>query len=188
MLTLSRKVDECKPLHGGRAVVLRVTRVGGGGGGGGSGGGGGGSTEPGQCRAVQVGSIKTRVESAWFQRLKLKHDVLLSSFAFKFKLRRYTKELEEARAEMTRMHAASAADAKVDEAKAEAAEARAEAAAAAMEVAHLQGVNAKLAASQEMSAVADGERAAAKATRRGLTFLPVSAQPVPILMQNTPLK
>ena len=30
------------------------------------------------------------VDSAWFQRLKLKCDELLSSFAFKFNLRRYT--------------------------------------------------------------------------------------------------
>ena len=41
---------------------------------------------------MQVGSIKTRVESApgvCNQRLKLKYDKLLSSFAFKFNLRRY---------------------------------------------------------------------------------------------------
>jgi hypothetical protein len=43
-------------------------------------------------RAVQVDSIKTRVESAFGvckQRLKLKYDKLLSSFAFKFNLRHY---------------------------------------------------------------------------------------------------
>jgi hypothetical protein len=40
---------------------------------------------------VQVASIKTRVETAaWFQRLKLKYDKMLSSFAFKFNLRRYS--------------------------------------------------------------------------------------------------
>ena len=39
---------------------------------------------------MQVDGIKTRVESAaWFQRLKLKYDDLLSSFAFKFNLRHY---------------------------------------------------------------------------------------------------
>jgi hypothetical protein len=41
---------------------------------------------------VQVDSIKTRVESAYGvcnQRLKLKYDKLLSSFAFKFNLRHY---------------------------------------------------------------------------------------------------
>jgi hypothetical protein len=45
-----------------------------------------------QGRAVQVDSIKTRVESADifnFQRLKLSCDELLSSFAFNFTLRRY---------------------------------------------------------------------------------------------------
>ena len=40
-------------------------------------------------------------ESAWYQRLILKHDKLLSSFAFSFKLRRYSKAREEA-AERTR--------------------------------------------------------------------------------------
>ena len=48
--------------------------------------------EPG--RAVQVDSIKTRVESAfghlWFQRLKLKHDEPLSNFAFNCNLRHYS--------------------------------------------------------------------------------------------------
>jgi hypothetical protein len=41
---------------------------------------------------VQVDSIKTRVESAYGvcnQRLKLKYDKLLSTFAFKFNLRHY---------------------------------------------------------------------------------------------------
>jgi hypothetical protein len=40
--------------------------------------------------AVQVDSIKIRVESAaWFQRLKLKYN-MLSSFAFTFNLRHYS--------------------------------------------------------------------------------------------------
>ena len=45
---------------------------------------------------MQVDSIKTRVDSApgfWFQRLKLKYDELLSSFAFNFNWRRYTKKM-----------------------------------------------------------------------------------------------
>jgi len=42
---------------------------------------------------VQVDSIKPRVESScgvYNLRLKLKYDILLSSFAFKFNLRRYS--------------------------------------------------------------------------------------------------
>ena len=39
--------------------------------------------------AAQVDSIKTSVESAWFQRLKLKCDEVLSRFAFNLNLRRY---------------------------------------------------------------------------------------------------
>jgi len=42
--------------------------------------------------AVQVDSIKTRVESAYGvckRRLNLQHDEMLSNFAFKFNLRRY---------------------------------------------------------------------------------------------------
>jgi hypothetical protein len=33
--------------------------------------------------------VKTRIESAWFRRLKLKHDKLLSNFAFNFNFRPY---------------------------------------------------------------------------------------------------
>jgi len=43
---------------------------------------------------VQAGSIKTRVETwklLWFHRLKLDSDEPLSNFAFKFKMRRYSK-------------------------------------------------------------------------------------------------
>jgi len=40
----------------------------------------------GRCKLKPV---ETRVESAWFQRLKLKYDTPVSEFAFKFKLRRY---------------------------------------------------------------------------------------------------
>jgi len=41
----------------------------------------------GQCRLTLV---EGRVQSAWFQVLKLKHDKLLSTFAFNFNLRHYT--------------------------------------------------------------------------------------------------
>ena len=34
--------------------------------------------------------VETRVQSAWFQRLKLKYDKLLSSFAFEFNWRQYS--------------------------------------------------------------------------------------------------
>ena len=43
---------------------------------------------------MQVASIKNRVVSCkclWFQRLKLEYHKLLSTFAIKFNLRRYTK-------------------------------------------------------------------------------------------------
>jgi len=40
-------------------------------------------------RAVQVDPKLTRVDRAWFRRLKLKCDETLSNFAFKFNLRRY---------------------------------------------------------------------------------------------------
>jgi len=36
--------------------------------------------------------VDTRVECACFQRMKLKHDKLLSSFAFTFNLRPYVKD------------------------------------------------------------------------------------------------
>jgi len=41
-------------------------------------------------RAVQVGPIKPKSKSPGTKRLKLKYHKLLSSFAFKFNLRRYT--------------------------------------------------------------------------------------------------
>jgi hypothetical protein len=40
----------------------------------------------GRCKLKRV---ESRVESAWFERLKLRYDKLLSSFAFNFNLRRY---------------------------------------------------------------------------------------------------
>ena len=43
--------------------------------------------EVGRCRLKRV---ETRVESAWFQRLKLGYDEPLSNFAFILNLRRYT--------------------------------------------------------------------------------------------------
>jgi len=41
-------------------------------------------------RRCNSNPVDTRVESAWFQRSKLAHDNLLSSFAFKFNLHHYT--------------------------------------------------------------------------------------------------
>ena len=41
-------------------------------------------------RAVQVDPIKPTLKAPGTKRLKLKYDELLSSFAFKFNLRRYT--------------------------------------------------------------------------------------------------
>jgi hypothetical protein len=43
----------------------------------------------GRCR---LNPLKPRVESAWFQRLKLGYDEPLSRFAFNFDLRRYIKD------------------------------------------------------------------------------------------------
>jgi hypothetical protein len=49
---------------------------------------------PGATRSMvgrrKVKLVETSVESAWFQRWKLKYDKLLSSVAFSFNLRRYT--------------------------------------------------------------------------------------------------
>jgi len=42
--------------------------------------------------AVQVDPIKPTLKAPGTKRLKLKHDEPLSNFAFKFNLRRYTKE------------------------------------------------------------------------------------------------
>ena len=39
----------------------------------------------------RLNRVDSHVESAWFKRLKLRYDKLLSSFAFNFNLRRYTK-------------------------------------------------------------------------------------------------
>jgi hypothetical protein len=50
-----------------------------------------------QGRAVKLDSIKIRAESAYGvcnQRLRLKYDKLLSSFAFKFNLRHYIKDVK----------------------------------------------------------------------------------------------
>jgi hypothetical protein len=43
---------------------------------------------------VQVASIKTRVECAWFQRLKLQYSEALSNIAFNFNVRRYNQDFE----------------------------------------------------------------------------------------------
>ena len=52
---------------------------------------GGGGQGSGQGRAVQVDPIKPTLKPPGTNRLKLKCDILLSNFAFKFNLRRYTK-------------------------------------------------------------------------------------------------
>jgi len=76
-------VDECKPLAGG--AVGEGPAVG-------SGGAGHGGV-PG--RAVQVDPIKPTLKPPGTKRLKLKFDVLLSTFAFKINLRRYNLGIEE---------------------------------------------------------------------------------------------
>ena len=63
-------MDECKPLAVGRAGRVAAWPQGG---------------------AVQVGPMKPILKPPRSKRLKLKYDVLLSYFAFKFNLRRYTK-------------------------------------------------------------------------------------------------
>ena len=66
-------MDECKPLECGAAADTEfLVKLG---------------------RAVQVDSIKTRVESAYGvcnQRLKVRYHKLLSAFAFNFNMRRYS--------------------------------------------------------------------------------------------------
>jgi hypothetical protein len=81
LLTLSRKVDECC------APAVRPP--------------GAGVQQPQtekQGRAVQLQPYQTHVESAWNEQrsvLRLKYDDLLSSFAFKLKLRRYSTMMAE---------------------------------------------------------------------------------------------
>ena len=48
----------------------------------------------GQGRAVQVDPINATLRAPGTERLKLNYEELLSNFGFKFKLRRYNKELE----------------------------------------------------------------------------------------------
>ena len=43
-------------------------------------------------RPVQVDPIKPTLKAPGTKRLKLKHDILLSSFSFNFNVRRYTEE------------------------------------------------------------------------------------------------
>jgi hypothetical protein len=65
---LSSNVNECKALPRGPRHFVVV---------------------PDQCMAVQVDSVRTRVESAyeWFQRLKIQYDEPLANFASNFNLR-----------------------------------------------------------------------------------------------------
>jgi len=78
-LTLSRKVDECKPLgFGGWINVVRRRR---------------GRAAVGRRhhgRAVQVDPIRPMLKAPGCERLKVTCDDLLSMFAFNFNLRRYT--------------------------------------------------------------------------------------------------
>ena len=71
MLTLSRKLDECKALPGGHVLQQPLL--------------------PHQGTAVQVDPIKLVLKEPGTVRLKLCHGKLLSSFAFESNLRRYTK-------------------------------------------------------------------------------------------------
>jgi hypothetical protein len=48
---------------------------------------------PAQGRAVQVAPIRPKLKAPGTKRLKLTHDLPLSNFAFKFNLRRYSKEV-----------------------------------------------------------------------------------------------
>jgi hypothetical protein len=65
---------------------------------GGSGGGGGGLG-----RAVQVDPLKPALKAPRSERLKPEHQELLSIFAFKSNLRRYTWELEQQREQLNAM-------------------------------------------------------------------------------------
>ena len=49
-----------------------------------------GTARAGRGKAVQVDPIKPKLKAPGAKRLKLKCDILLSIFAFKFNLRRYT--------------------------------------------------------------------------------------------------
>jgi len=75
-------VDECKPLLRGRGRLVRPP-----------GNGAHPAPEAGdQGEAVQVNPMKPKLKTPGSERLKLKCDHPLSRFAFKFNLRRYTKE------------------------------------------------------------------------------------------------
>jgi len=78
-LMLSCEVSESKPLAGGGHGGRRHQRRAGAGGGG-----------RGHGRRVQVDPIKAKLKPPGTKRLKPSYDVLLSSSAFKFNLRRYS--------------------------------------------------------------------------------------------------
>ena len=90
-LKLSCEVDECKPLGGGVRREQRAPP------------GAGHARQPG--RAVQVDPMKPTLKPPGTKRLKLKCDVPLSSFAFKFNSRRVNQMAEELH---TRLHAHAA--------------------------------------------------------------------------------
>jgi len=73
VLTLSRKVDECKPLAAG---LLRVQAAG-------------------RGRAAQVDPLQPKLEPPGISSSKLKYDKSLSKFAFTFNLRRYAVAVSE---------------------------------------------------------------------------------------------
>jgi len=86
VLMLSKIVDECTPLAVGRARplqqlgrVLPVHR----------------NADEAPGRAVQVDPIKPTLKAPGTERLKLKHEELLSHFGYKFKMRRYSLDIGE---------------------------------------------------------------------------------------------
>jgi hypothetical protein len=73
VFTESRKVDGCKPLDGGCVRVLGA----------------------GQGGAVHVEPMKSVLKAPGTKRFNRKYDVLLSSLAFSFNLRRYNQDRHE---------------------------------------------------------------------------------------------
>jgi len=83
-------VDECEPLGQGGCGADHVLCGGGGGGGRVLRGAGRGGQ---RGRAVQVHPMKSKLKPPGTKRLKLKCDIMLSTSAFKFNLRRYSEEI-----------------------------------------------------------------------------------------------
>jgi len=87
-LKLSLTVNECKPLVHGQRRDGGVGRR--------------GAPGAGPGRAVQVDPIEPKLKPPGYTRLKPKHNSSLSSFAFKFNLRRYSLAEEPPSAEQVR--------------------------------------------------------------------------------------